>query len=327
MQIQVDTQDSILHDAQRTWALVNLWAMADSDGRVAGPVNRLASRWGCSPHTVQRLVRELEAGGWVERVDNAGRVHSYQLTGRGIARAAGDGSSLPDVSPVTHLSSSPVSDASAVEPESSASKRRRTSPPSSEPSEASRLLHQHANRYTDRFEQPFPVAWARDTQIYKRLLRVYGVEMVDVLQTQYLSQSLDSFAAKRGFSVPQFASDIAGLAAQLAVRQQLTADQMVLVAALQDVGIAEAGAVTLVVDHPLEVIRDQLRVHHWRQQNGQFVSPSRLERAIRERWAVPDAARPVDYPEFPVAPMDESTLPDATSPAMADWLARAVVKA
>ena len=309
MQLHVDIHDPILQDAQRTWALVNMWAAANADGLVAGPISQLADRWGCSPRTVQRLLRELEAGDWVRRLDSGG----YQLTGRGMAAGR------TDLSPLTDLSSSVVS------PEPSTKTRKRAASETS--SEASRLLHQHADRYTQRFNQPFPVAWARDTQIYKRLVKVYGVETLEALQSQYLDQPLDSFAAKRGFSVTQFSAEIAGLAAQQAVRDQLTTEQSAVVEELTGIGMGEVAAVALVTDYSLEVIRDQLLVHYWRKNQGQSVGPGRLERAVREGWAVPAAARPVSYPAFPVSEAPVRSESAIRSEALDDWLAQAVVKA
>lgn len=178
-------------------------------------------------------------------------------------------------------------------------KRTRRRAAKTPPSDASRLVHRHAELYTARFGQPFPVAWARDTQITKRLVAVYGADQVETLQDRYLAQSLDSFAGKRGFSIPQFAADIAGLAAQTAIAQGLTEEQRALVNQLVTEGMEEATAIRLVTEHPARSIEDQITVQHWRRQQGMTVSPSRLERAIRERWAVPPEARPVTYPRFP----------------------------
>lgn len=278
--IIVDPDDRILNDPQRTWALLRLCLLADDNGNIVCSLRQLAADWGVSSNTIKRIVRELEAGDWICKTPlngQTGRQTIYRVTGRGMRPVA-------NLQPVANLP--PVSDHKKVKPP---------------PSDASRLVHQHADQYTKRFGRPFPVAWARDTQIVKRLIGVYGVSQVEQLQMQYLSQPLDSFAAKRGYSIPQFAAEIAGLAAQDAVRAQMTAEQIALLQEMQETveGFSVETALTLIAEHPLTVIRDQLQVYRWRQQQGQPVSPGRLERAIRERWAIPDGARPAVYTPYP----------------------------
>ncbi len=63
------------------------------------------------------------------------------------------------------------------------------------------LVHQHAARYTERLDQPFAVSWARDTKIYKRLVKVYVESSVEEWQAQYLAQVLDSWSGRCGFSI------------------------------------------------------------------------------------------------------------------------------
>ena len=278
--IIVDPDDRILNDPQRTWALLRLCLLADDNGNIVCSLRQLAADWGVSSNTIKRIVRELEAGDWICKTPlngQTGRQTIYRVTGRGMRPVA-------NLQPVANLP--PVSDHKKVKPP---------------PSDASRLVHQHADQYTKRFGRPFPVAWARDTQIVKRLIGVYGVSQVEQLQMQYLSQPLDSFAAKRGYSIPQFAAEIAGLAAQDAVRAQMTAEQIALLQEMQETveGFSVETALTLIAEHPLTVIRDQLQVYRWRQQQGQPVSPGRLERAIRERWAIPEGARPAVYTPYP----------------------------
>ena len=292
--IIVDPDDRILDDPQRTWALLRLCLQADDNGNVFCSLQQLATDWGVSRYTVLRVTRELEAGGWVRIERHQGRMTVYRVMGRGMQLVA----NLPPVAKLPLVANlQPVSD-NTVSVSTTSTKPKKVKPP---PSDASRLVHQHADQYTKRFGRPFPVAWARDTQIVKRLIGVYGVSQVEQLQMQYLSQPLDSFAAKRGYSIPQFAAEIAGLAAQDAVRAQMTAEQIALLQEMQETveGFSVETALTLIAEHPLTVIRDQLQVYRWRQQQGQPVSPGRLERAIRERWAIPDGARPAVYTPYP----------------------------
>lgn len=306
MEFRLDTQDSLLHDPHRTWALLRLWIRADAAGEAAFSLRQLAADWGLSRERTAAILRELEAGGWIAAQKGSGRrATRYRLTGRGIARR--------------DLGNPP----NAAEPPSPAAAA--ASPAPRPPSDASRLVRQHAARYTDRFGQPFPVAWARDTQIYKRLVATYGAEAVERWQTRYLAQPLDSFAAKRGFSVPQFAADIPAMAAREAIRHRLDAEQAALAQALQDAGLADDTALALVTSHPADAIRDQLQAHHWRQQRGQTVSPSRLERAIRERWAVPEDARPVAYPLFPAGPAASPSAGEDPAPETLKRLLRTIV--
>ena len=283
--IIVDPDDRILNDPQRTWALLRLCLLADDNGNIVCSLGQLATDWGVSNNTIKRIVRELEAGDWICKTplnEQTGQttIYHFQLMGRAMRC---DESVAPSASDNISTTST---------------KSKKVKPP---PSDASRLVHQHADQYTKRFGRPFPVAWARDTQIVKRLIGVYGVSQVEQLQMQYLSQPLDSFAAKRGYSIPQFAAEIAGLAAQDAVRAQMTAEQIALLQEMQETveGFSVETALTLIAEHPLTVIRDQLQVYRWRQQQGQPVSPGRLERAIRERWAIPDGARPAVYTPYP----------------------------
>ncbi len=85
-------------------------------------------------------------------------------------------------------------------------------------------------------------------------------------------------------------------------------------------GMPESTALA-VVECPLNEIRAQLQVHRWRQQHGKPVNVRRLKQAIRERWAVPELVRPVEYPLFP-AVTDE---PNLASETFDDGIAAAVL--
>ena len=287
------------------WIWVALAEHADADGWLDGTSTQLAAHLGVSVETLRRVLRSLEAVGLV-RYRRRGSGRQYGLNPMRwpgtppIITARHDSQSPQPVKSVGLLSTpntTPLADAMRRAEESAEPADPPTAKP---PADASRLVHQHADSYTARFGQPFPVAWARDTQIYKRLVRLYGVETVDALQAQYLTQPLDSFAGKRGFSVPQFAAEIAGFAAQASIRERLTDEQAVAMADLTAAGLPDDTALALAAEQPVDVIREQLQVHRWRQQQGQPVSARRLERAIKERWAIPDLARPVEYPTFPI---------------------------
>ncbi|WP_020375109.1 hypothetical protein [Sulfobacillus thermosulfidooxidans] len=174
------------------WLWVSLGAQVDADGWMVDTLEQLAVLHHCSVDTLRRALRRLEAANLVRhRPRGSGRQY-------GIVPSPDKKKGLP---------------------------RPRTRQGLAGPSEsgdtltATDLVKRHAAGYTDRFGQPFLVAWARDTKIYKRLLDTYGMDAVIRFQTLYLSQSLDSFAATRGFSVPQFAAEIGGLAARSAVPQ------------------------------------------------------------------------------------------------------------
>ena len=319
MHLIVDPEDNLWSDPRRTWALCRLWMAADAEGVVALSLQQLAQSWQMSRHTVSAILRELEAGGWMAAERRPGRPATYRLTGRGVRREYGvlDIADKPRTEPPETFERMEVLEVGVAPPDHPV--RPKPSRVHAKPSnsDAACLVHHHADQYTARFGQPFFVAWARDTQIYKRLVTTYGAETVARFQVQYLNQPLDSFAAKRGFSVPQFAAEIAGMATQDAIRAQLSDAQQAAFAALMAVeGFVEETALALVVDHPAVVIQDQLRVHRWRQQQGQPTSARRLERAIRERWPVPEAAQPVIYPPFPLpetAFTQSPTDPDLTS--------------
>lgn len=296
MEISVDIADELWQHPQRTWALLRLWALADAEGAVQLSQRDLSQHWGLSRSATADVLRRLASGGWITVERQPGRTTCYRVTGRGMTRRSG---------PAPVQIAAPTDDVGA---------------------EASRLVHRHAERYTNRFGQPFPVAWARDTKLYKNLLKVYGAERVESLQEAYLAQGVDAFAAKRGFSVPQFAVEIAGLAAQVGLKDQFTPEQKSLHVALRQAGLSEDVALALVTEHPADVIQDQLRVHLWRQQQGQPTSAGRLERSIKERWAIPETARPVTYPTFPESRESSDNPADTVPPAVAALIDKIAIK-
>jgi len=298
-----DAGDSLFTDPQRTWALLRLCLVADSQGQVTTSVRALADAWGWSRDRTAEVLRELAAGGWIQKVRQTRRA-CYQLSGRGL-RPDGLEPGVTDLTP--------------PEPENATA------------TEAKRLVARHIEQYTARFGQPFPVAWARDTQVYKRLVRVYGSDsaFLETLQDRFFKQSLDSFAGKRGFSVLQFAAECAGLAAQAGAQALWSVEQTEAFHALRQVGMSESTATALISECSLAVIHAQIAAYERRIEHGQAVSLSRLERAIRENWQ--EKAEPVDYPAFPAKPTrpdgaeSPSDEPNST-PALAEFLSAIAMK-
>lgn len=353
MHLSLDPTDRVFQDPERTWALIRLWQLADDRGTWALTIDQLAETWSVSRHTVQRLVRELEAGGWLESLGRRGRTPQYRLTGRGIAREGDAGS---EVSGIPTGSPTPPSTPGVAVPEPVAPRAPQgtacTTPPSpsgknASRTEASRLLHAHVSAYQDRFNEPFLVAWPRDTAIYRRLVTTYGVATVERLQRDYLAQPLTSFAAKRGFSVPQFASEIAHGVEQAAIRRQLTSDQQAVLDTLQGEGMDPVRALSVVHDIPAEQIWGYVATYQAKKTADRPWSLAQLERAIRERWVMPSAPRGPEYPLFPgvateLLPADpdvssshpsrvELQTPTTLTPQestllLGDWLAEQVVK-
>lgn len=315
MQWIVDGEDfALLESSDGTWALLQLWIGADADATVTVSQRHLMTTWGWSRERVTRTIEALIAGGWIQIDTSEGRRRStrYRLTCRGIRPLTASSEAVP-----------------AVAKGSVVVKKKADPDPAA--AEATRLLHRHAERYTARFGQPFPVAWARDTQVYKRLVRVYGSDsaFLESLQDRFLKQSLDSFAGKRGFSVLQFAAECAGLAAQAGAQALWSVEQTEAFHALWQVGMSESTATALISECSLAVIHAQIAAYERRMDHGQAVSLSRLERAIRENWQ--EKAEPVDYPAFPAkltrpdgaeSPSDE---PNPT-PALAEFLSAIAMK-
>ncbi len=310
MYLYLDPTDRVFQDPERTWALIRLWQLADDVGTLALTQEQLAETWAVSRHTVQRLMRELEAGGWLESIGRRGRTPQYRLTGRGIAREEDPGPGLEASGVPTGQPPQPQTPGGMIpEPEAprAPQETRRTNPPSpsgkdATRTEASRLLHAHVSAYQDRFSQPFLVAWPRDTAIYRRLVKTYGVETVERQQSQYLAQSLTSFAAKRGFSVPQFASEIAHGVEQETMRQQLTGEQQAVLDVLLGEGMDPVRALSVVHDTPVAQVRGYVATYQAKKTTDRPWSLAQLERAIRERWMLPSMAQAPQYPLFPGIP-------------------------
>lgn len=318
MHLYLDPTDRVFQDPERTWALIRLWQMADDQGALVATFDQLADTWAVSRHTVQRLVRELEAGGWLESTGRRGRTPCYRLTGQGIAREEDPGLDASGV-PAPNPPNRPAPGVTLPEPVASEAPHGTTHPTpplrsgqDATRTEASRLLHAHVNAYQDRFSQPFLVAWPRDTAIYRRLVKTYGVETVERLQGLYLAQSLTSFAAKRGFSVPQFASEIAHGVEQEALREQLNGEQQTLVDALVGEGMDAVRALSLVHETPASQVRGYLATYQARKASDRPWSLAQLERAIRERWVMPAATPVPQYPLFPGIPEMLKAGPDDT---------------
>ena len=152
MHLSLDPTDRVFQDPERTWALIRLWQLADDQGALVATFDQLATTWGISRHTVQRLVRELEAGGWLESTGRRGRTPCYRLTGQGIARHADpslEASGVP-ASPPAHAPTPGVAIVEPVAPEAPSVSEHPTPPlrsgQNASRTEASRLLHAHVSR-------------------------------------------------------------------------------------------------------------------------------------------------------------------------------------
>ena len=174
------TQWSALTPFQ-AWAWVALHGCADPAGMIRTPQKELAEQWVASQKTVRQVLHDLEDHGLLVRH----KASVWQLV----------------TPPDTAKEKSAVPSNQTPAPRSSRTGGSKTGSKDPAGQAASRLVHQHAARYTERFDQPFPVAWARDTQIYKRLVKVYGESDVEEWQAQYLAQALDSWSGRCGFCI------------------------------------------------------------------------------------------------------------------------------
>ncbi len=161
--------------------------------------------------------------------------------------------------------------------------------PSSAPHTPGRTaLLRHQQLAEDRTLVPFLVAWGRDGKIYKTLTDTYPRELLAVMQDAYFAQPLDSFASRKGFSVPQFLADAPGLATLAQAQSQLTPDQRAVFATLQARGVLAETALDLVSTQPLADIQAQVEAHPRRDRTTPFMaSAASLVKAIREQWPLP----------------------------------------
>lgn len=159
---------------------------------------------------------------------------------------------------------------------------------------AQRLARRHAACFRSRFGVPFPVSWSRDVPILTRLLQVYDEALLTACQDAYFTQPDSAFAAKRAWSIPQFAAEAPGLAARHAV-----AADPALRAALEAEGVSAQDAAALCATYPAERIRRQLAAHARRK--ATLTHPAgALIAAIRDNWPEPDTTpAPSDAPAVP----------------------------
>ncbi len=156
------------------------------------------------------------------------------------------------------------------------------------------LLSRHAEAYRNTVGVAFPVAWAKDGAIVKRLLKTYSRADIELLQDAFFAQKADSQAARRGYTVSQFAYEAAALMTAIKVRESLTDEQKTIVKALCDEGVMQEVAVALAHDYDAQTVRAQIEAHTGRRER--FENPAAaLVKAIREGWTTPQPAEEPNY--------------------------------
>lgn len=90
--------------------------------------------------------------------------------------------------------------------EPSAHARERASP------ETHRLVKRHAEIFERRTGQPYPIHWAKECQILRRLLGTFTVEQVEAFQDAFFAQGDDSWAHQAGMTVGVFSTQVPKLA-------------------------------------------------------------------------------------------------------------------
>lgn len=171
------------------------------------------------------------------------------------------------------------------------------------------LTRRHADGYQERVGQPLTVAWARDVQIYKDLLRLYDAALLERCQDRFFSLPADHWAAQHGWTVPAFKSVLPTLLADLQSWDRLNADQTAAAQALMGEGVGEATALAVAAAEDAAVIHRYVAAHRQRRAAGACVSSSGLVRAIRERQPI----APADLP-LPLHPALRNTANDDDSP-------------
>lgn len=156
------------------------------------------------------------------------------------------------------------------------------------------LLSRHAEAYRNTVGAAFPVAWAKDGAIVKRLLKTYSRSDIELLQDAFFAQKADSQAARRGYTVAQFAYEAPALLAAIKLREGLTGEQREIVLSLRDEGVTEDVAVALVHDYGADAIRRQIEAHLGRKERYRNPTAA-LVKAIREGWSTPEPEPEPDY--------------------------------
>lgn len=152
-----------------------------------------------------------------------------------------------------------------------------------------RLLDRHRTLYSEKTGADAVVVWGRDGKLYQQLLKTYDEDTLERLQDAFFAQSLDSSAGRRGYPVPAFFSESAGLAAREAQRTRLTPEQDRRRAALEALGCPSETALALVVEVPGDQIDRQLAA--WPRRTGIRRPAVALPQAVREDWPLPPGGR------------------------------------
>ena len=168
------------------------------------------------------------------------------------------------------------------------------------------MLQRHAQCYQDKVGAPYPISWAKEGAIVKRLLATYSRDEIVLLQDTFFAQKADSQAALRGYTVQWLEHEAPALMARIRLQNSLTAEQREAIAALVAEGVTEPTATALASEYRVEDIRRQLHAHVVRK--DRLRSPAAaLVKAIREGWQVPEESEPDYYRPLRLAAASDGT--------------------
>ena len=156
------------------------------------------------------------------------------------------------------------------------------------------MLLRHAQCYQDKVGAPYPISWAKDGAIIKRLLATYSRDDLVLVQDTYFAQKADSQAAFRGYTVQWLEHEAPALMARIKLQNGLTDEQREVIAVLVAEGVAEATATALAGECSVEDIQRQLRAHAERKDRLRNPAAA-LVKAIREGWQVREDPEPLYY--------------------------------
>jgi len=168
------------------------------------------------------------------------------------------------------------------------------------------MLQRHAQCYQDKVGAPYPISWAKEGAIVKRLLATYSRDELVLLQDTFFAQKADSQSALRGYTVQWLEHEAPALMARIQLQNGLTAEQREVIAALVAEGVTEPTATALASEYRVEDIRRQLHAHAVRK--DRLRSPAAaLVKAIREGWQVPEESEPDYYRPLRLAAASDGT--------------------
>lgn len=253
-----------------------LWWTADGDGNVALSSRDLAERCGVRRERMTGRLREALCVRWHGRpllVREGRRMRWLSQEVQPVEQVCWDWDSGADGR--CEAPAEAVSASSAVRAPRNPAIRR--------------LLDRHRTLYREKTGADAVVVWGRDAKLYQQLLNTYDPETLERLQDAYFAQSLDSGAGRRGYPVPVFFAESAGLAAREAQRTRLTPEQDQRRAALEALGCPPESALALVVEVPGDQIDRQLAA--WPRRTGIRRPATALPQAVREDWPMPSGTR------------------------------------